>query len=352
MPPKDMYKDDNALSNFLDNLIGAGQTQINPSLNSSPLHTSPLSPTITFDTNQLGQAISLANEHLSQGRQFSLLPSLTRSQDNLSQILAASLSTIIRLSKCCQANLNLRQQAEHLTQETQLQVQHLSQALEATKEKVEKKESALAQSKAHLVDAETKSKRRIRQLVAENTELKKLVTNATHRENHLHLEAKKREKQFSLLQQRVHTLMSSTRKLSIEQDVTPGERSRLRLERAPQRKCHDKEQTDNESMHVRAVGVAVLEENRLLKALIRDVHLELDDMFRRFPRAFAFLCEDHSEQDESSQVSDEEENTYRIPAPAPTEERMNLPYDVIREEIESSLDDKLNALRSALSSCD
>lgn len=104
-------------------------------------------------------------------------------------------------------------------------------------------------------------------------------------------------------------------------------------------------------MYTCSVDVAVLEENRVLKALIRDVHLELDDMFGRFPKAFSFLYEDHSEEDKSSQVSDEEENMHRVPMPAPTEERMNLPYDVIQEEIESSLCDKLNALRNALSSC-
>lgn len=362
MPPKDIYKDDIALSNFLDNLIGAAQPNNPfPNDNSSPNNPFPkksspyashVSSAVTFETTQLDQAISLVNEHLSQGRQFPLLPALTNAEDNLPQILASSLSTIVRLSKCCQANVNLRHQAEHLAQDTQFQIQNLSRSLEVTKEKVEKKESALAQSKAILADVEAKRRCQIRQLAAENTELKRLVTNATHRENHLNFEAKKREKQFSHLQQRVHTLMSSSKKLSIEQDISAGERGGLHMECVPQRKSRSGEHMDEQAAQTFAVDVAVLEENRMLKGLIRDVHLELDDMFERFPNAFAFLFEAQDDPDGTSLDSDAEGSIHKVPAPAPAEERMNLPYDVIRDEVESSLNDKLNTLRYALGSYD
>lgn len=351
MAPRDLYRDEEALSSFLDGLINAGSQS--PNTSTDPNHSPHPNNTTCFDKTQLGSAISFANQLLLESRQCAPLPKLTDSHENIADVLAASLSSIVHLTKCFKANAKLRVEAERATQDSNTHVQRLSQSLQTTKEKLEKKDSALFQSKAALADLDAKTRRKIRQLTMENVELKKQVTTASHRENQLHLDAKRREKQITQLQTRVHSLISYGKRVNIDVDITPGERSRVQMDHERLRKqkqgAMDGGDTDD---GVDDCGVAprVLEENRRFRELMREVHMELDDMIVQYPKAFSFLYPEKGEDNgEASDESDSEENSNKVPAIAVSEERMNLPYELIQEEVENSLDEKLGALRQVLS---
>lgn len=386
MAPKDVYQDDSTLSTFLDALIDPSNQENDPARVRSA-ECPPVSGKISVSKRHLREGISTANELLRESGQCNPLPILSDDGENVADVLSAALASILRLSRCCKANANLRVEAERATQASHDQIDQLSRLLRVTKEKLEKKESSLTAMRNTLADAEAKHRSRIRQLTTERSSLKSSLTSAAHRENQLSMEATQRERQFSMLQKRVHTLMASSKKLSIEPVVTSsmskGQLSRGRYaafadgaSASGGSDCGDGDDEENGPLAL------ALEENYLMRGAVRAVHAELDDFFAQYPEAFPTLHQEEKEEDQTqysrdcpieegtisegesrrsegdtevereAKLSTMPENTFNgnILPPGPTEERMRLPFDMIREEFEENLERKLNAVRKALAS--
>lgn len=349
MAPKDIYQDDGALSKFLDGLIDSAHEDNNRDVRGTR-EFSPITLNMSFAPEQLHEGIPLANDMLREGGQCAPLPNLTENNENAVDVLAAAVSAIVRLSRCCKANANLRVEAERRTQATQAEVDRLSRTLQVTKDKIERKESALMGVRNKLAEVETKNKRRIRQLSTENNSIKARLAGAEGQVNQLNLEAKKRERQYTQLQQRVHALMSASKKLSIEPVITKGEGNKLKFGRmrGTEKECMDDKSADNPELETDLASV-ILAENSTFRRLLHSIQLELDDLISRYRSAFHFLYPPAEQPGDTSDLSDgEDETNSRVPPLAPSLERMHLPYEMIKEDVEGLIDEKLSAIRTAL----
>lgn len=347
MTPKDIYQDDGALSKFLDGLIDSAHEDNDRDVR-GVRELSPSNLNTSFAPEQLREGISLANDMLREGGQCAPLPTLTENDENAVDVLAAAVSAIVRLSRCCKANANLRVEAERRTQATQADADRLSRTLQITKDKIEKKDSALVGVRNKLVELETKNKRRIRQLTTENNSLKTRLAGTEGQVNQLNLEAKKRERQYTQLQQRVHALMSASKKLSIEPLITRGEGNKLKFCRM---RGTEKDSLGDSSADEQDTDPAsvVLAENNTFRRLLYSIQLELDDLIGGYRSAFHFLYPPAEQPGDPSDLSDgEDEANSKVPPLAPSLERMHLPYEIIKEDVEGLIDEKFAAIRTAL----
>lgn len=349
MAPKDVYQDDDRLTSFLDGLIASANEE-NSSKRNPVVNLSSNQADTIFTARHLHEGIHATNDVLSEGGQCVPLPTLTADKDNIADVLASALTAIVRLSRCCKANANLRIDAERTKQATQAHVAELSRLLRTSKDNAEKKAFVLASMRSTLSETETKHKNRVRKLTAECAGLKARLANAAHRENHLVMEAGQRERQLGMLQKRVHSLMANSKKLSIEPVVTS---SMGRLPRAKYEAFGDGSEDDLDFDEVAENGALgmVLEENYVMRGAVRAVHGELDDFFVQYPKAFSFLYPSEGAGDEDKdEKSENEEIENEVPGMGPSEERMLLPFEMIRDEFEVNLERKLDAVRTALKS--
>lgn len=350
MAPKDVYQDDGSLSNFLDELIQSASDDRAGVLGIES-ETSPSESKPPVEPERLVHGISVANDLLREGGQCSLLPFLTENNENVDHVLAAALSSIVRLSRCCKANVSLRVDAEKRFQTTQADADRLSRVLHITKDKVTKTERDIVGAKNKLRETEVKNKRKVAQLTAESNSLRTRVAAAEGQINQLNLEAKKRERQYTHLQQRVHALMSNSKKLSIEPAITRGEGNKVKhfhYQRKSSQAGDDSELEVDADEEMNTASV-LLVENNSFRRLLHSIQVEMDDMIGGYTSAFKFLHPPNEQPSETSDVSDgEEETSNRVPAPAPTLERMLLPFDIIRNDVEGLIDEKLSVIRKAL----
>lgn len=360
MAPADIYRDDAALFAFLDSQADA--------LQDSPLQKSRKQPVhadldVSFTTQDILQGLSTANSLLIEGNICPPLPDITPQRDNVPDILAAALSSIVRLSKCCKANANLRLEAERKARESELRVEELTASIDNLQSRISRKESQVAVTQNKLSELEARSSREARRLNSECTDLKTKLANANHRENHLVMEARKREKQYTHLQQRVHSLLSSSKKIGFNPQITvASEYMRSNTSKyarkpvgrgVPKGEAYIKllEESDGSRFS------EIMGENDEFRNLLRAIQEELDDLILQNPSLFPAFSGDKSNLQETSEVSDGSgsevedcENTAPDPLlPAPSLEQMNLPFDLIREEFEASLEQKFQMIRTALS---
>lgn len=348
MAPKDIYQDDGALSKFLDGLIdSANEGQATGVTVASEF--SPSNLNMSFTPDRLRDGVAVANDMLREGGQCPPLPALTENNENAVDVLTAAVSAIVRLSRCCKANANLRVEAEQRTQSTQAEADRLSRTLQITKDKVEKKESALVGVRNKLTEVESKNKRRVRQLITENSSLKARLAAAEGQVNQLNLEAKKRGRQYTHLQQRVHALMSTSKKLSIEPAITRGEGNKLKLhrKRSTDEQNEDDDPADNAELDIDPASV-LLSENDAFRRLLHSIQLEMDDVIGGYRSAFQFLYPAMENTGETSDLSDAEEETNNVPPLAPSLDRMHLPFEMIRDDVEGLIDEKFSVIRKAL----
>lgn len=347
MAPKDLYQDDGTLSNFLDGLIQSATEDRAEVLGGEP----PLSNAESrVDPERLVQGISVANDLIREGGQCRPLPLLTENNENVENVLAAALSAITRLSRCCEANVSLRVDAEKRFQAAQGDADRLLRVLQVAKDDIAKKESDLVGAKNKLRETDVKGKRKAAKLTAENNALKSRVAAAEGQINHLHLEAKKRERQYTHLQQRVHSLMSNSRKSSIEPAITRGEGHKASGTHGLSRsnKKGDSDADDDGNMRMDAAGL-LLSENTSFRRLLHSIQLEMDDMIGSYTSAFQFLRLQDEGADETSELSDSDaETSSMFPASALSLERMHLPFEMIRDDVEGLIDEKFAVIRKAL----
>jgi len=355
MPPANIYNDDAALFAFLDDQIA--EADENPIRRKNTPHT----PTDTFSTRELREGLSAANSLLEEGSICKPLPGINSQRDNVPDILAAALTAIVRLSKCCRTNVNLRNDAEGQLRALEARNDGMAGTVEGLKARITRKDTQLAALQNKLAELEGKHKRQVRKLNAESTDLKNRLTGAGHRENHYVLEASKREKQYAHLQQRVHALLSSTKKLSLNPQITVASEFRSGDVRTHPMQTAEDVEAAYVPMMEEADDSRIAEltgENDEFRNLLRAIQEELDDLLVQHPSLFPGLSMETRAPKDTSEVSDvsdgsDTEGEHRddadVPIPAPSVEQMSMPFAMIREEFESSLEQKFQMVREALS---
>ncbi|KAI0558078.1 cingulin isoform X1 [Gracilaria domingensis] len=230
----------------------------------------------------ISEKLAIANGLLQENNICSGLPSLQGDGSNASDVLSYTLTAIIHLCKCCKANSNLRNEAErsvHAANEELLRVKRLN---EVKKEKISRLETKIATMKKQATDAEKEKKRIVAGLTTECNELKIKCARSTYRVNHLSLDVKKREREYSLLQQKVQTLMTNTKRLSIEPQIVA-----IVANNATKAPCISREESlereEREYQDLVALSEdqcvnEVIAENRALRDLLLAVQEELDDL--------------------------------------------------------------------------
>ena len=220
MAPRDICDDDLKLTNFLDDLIDS----TNHERYETPSATEVILTNIesNFSPSNIAEGILATRVLLRDGGIKVEIPDLEPEKKNERQVIAAILTATVRLARCCKANVNLRCEAEQRLQASNEKYQQVVQTLNTTKENLKRREFQIAGLQNTRKDSELKHKKEIRRLNMENADLKTRLTNAGHRENHLALETKRKEREYTQLQQRVHSLMGSVNKVNIVPSVTSG----------------------------------------------------------------------------------------------------------------------------------
>lgn len=220
MAPRDICDDDLKLTSFLDDLIDS----TNEERYETPSATEVILTNIesNFAPSNIAEGILATRVLLRDGGIKVEIPDLEPEKKNERQVIAAILTATVRLARCCKANVNLRCEAEQRVQASNEKYQQVTQTLNATKENLKRREFQVAGLQNTRKDSELKHKKEIRRLNMENADLKTRLTNAGHRENHLALETKRKEREYTQLQQRVHSLMGSVNKVNIVPSVTSG----------------------------------------------------------------------------------------------------------------------------------
>eukprot|EP00178_Gracilaria_changii_P016122 TRINITY_DN455_c0_g1_i1.p1 TRINITY_DN455_c0_g1~~TRINITY_DN455_c0_g1_i1.p1 ORF type:complete len:501 (+),score=81.44 TRINITY_DN455_c0_g1_i1:523-2025(+) len=277
MAPKQIYQDDQALDKLLDNLLQTGQDDNS----ATSAHLSSHSEN-HFSQSNMEDKLAEASAFLQESRICSGLPALNEDDGNISEVLSHALNAIIHLCKCCKANANLRKEAEcsvHVANEELLRIKRLN---EMKKEKILRMDAKISMMKKQMSDAEKERKRIVSDLMAECADLKTKCAKSTYRVNHLSLDVKKREREYSLLQKKVQALMTNTKRLSIEpQIVAIVSNNATRQPVISREKSLEREEKEYQDL----VGLSedqcmneVIVENRALRDLLRAVQEELDDL--------------------------------------------------------------------------
>lgn len=308
MAPKDVYQDEERLTKLLDKLIGSAHNDTFDTSDVADLTKTHVD--INFSPRNVREGINTANTFLEQTSICDTLPPLSGDAANVNDVLAAAVTAIVRLSRCCKASHKLRLEAEKSARDAHTTIAKTQRMLEAAKDKLRKRESQLGALQNSMTESESKQKRHLRKVTAECNDVKNRLANAANRENHLSLEAKKREKDFSHLQQRVHTLMSSAKRLSIQPQITLT--GALRREPSPRLTREESIESDNHAYAALTQGkenskaAVILEENDTFRNLLRAIQEEFDDLLlanaslfqERVADAGGEYCEDGNQNDE------------------------------------------------------
>lgn len=223
MAPRDICDDDVQLTSFLDDLIDSTNKEKYEAPNATEVILTNIES--NFTTSNIAEGILATRVLLRDGGINVEIPELESEKKNERQVIAAILTAAVRLARCCKANVNLRSEAEQRLQVSNEKYQQIAQTLSATKENLKRRESQIAGLQNARKDSDLKHKKELRRLNTENADLRARLTNASHRENHLTLETKRKEREYTQLQQRVHSLMGSVNKVNIVPSVTSGTES-------------------------------------------------------------------------------------------------------------------------------
>lgn len=338
----DLYEDDAALHAMLDGLISSGTSQL-------PHGQSPGPGT---SARELQDGLTEANYLLTESGVCKPLPLLAPESANCAEVLAAAVSTIIRLAKCCKANVALRTDAEARVGAMHAKLDAAAAAVDKEKEKLAKRDSQLVGLRNQLDAATTKDTRSAKRFAAQTADMKSRLLAATHRENQLALEARRREKEFSQLQKRVHALLASSNKVHLspaisvahafrkggDQDYVDGEDDD---DRSPSDPASEYEALMLTGQDARFNNVN--DENDEFRDLLRAIQEELDDLIERFPSLLRVPVNSESGDD----VGDADPATPHL-LPAPSPDQMALPFASIRDDFETSLEYKFRLVRDGL----
>lgn len=406
MASNGLFVDDASVNSLLDNLIVSAQQ----SVDATQANATTSQRDVTFTADTLCEGIEAVNILLSSSR-LSLLPRLLEKDNNTDEpgraqtVLAAALTTMVRIIRANMANIALRERAEEQARDAVAQLNSARAAAASANGRATTAADTAASARRRADAVVREQETAARRYTAEITELKTRLQVAIGREKTLIQEGQRREKEMALLKQRVHTIISTSRNKPVIQRVTFATSQRQSCQRP---KTDSRRTVDQRARAAEETPFRVSEyENACFRNLLRAVQEELDELL--------FFCDndgeivpvsqedgeqdsitktgDHNEENQHQNYNsttnlgnDSEKNehhgyvydecdgnddndqektedyelqegtpwaavlsTHNV-ASAPTEDQMRLPFEMIQEEFEESLERKFQIVRSALTS--
>jgi Afadin- and alpha -actinin-Binding len=340
MPPLD----DDSLLSMLDSLSGS-----NGSDGNSPLRPLAL-PSVhasapTYRKDDLAAAISLANSQIAITGIPARIPTLASNKpEGVQNSLSSAVSIIVTLVRSWEANTSLRSDAERAMQNTKDERDRALQTERRLEQQLESRDSSLRPLQHNLEDAESRDRAAKKRASDEMASLRSKLAALSRREAALVIETKKKDKEYTKLQERVHGMLASRGAIVAPQvSLTP-------LYRAPKilPHCNGSDNTTDDGEYEHYVESAyeerqavLLSENEEYRGLLQAVQEELEDLVN--------LSGDKG-QSQTDEASSEHANMNEVEILAESicQEQFALPPEAIREEIERLLDRNFRILRSRL----
>lgn len=376
------YADDDNVNGLLDKLIANARLESNV-VDADPINSQQ---DVMFDASNVFEGLDAVNNILTRTGFSSPLPALSDDSSNAKTVLAAAISTLIRLSRANAANIKLRQQAETFSRDTCNRLEQLQNELSSTRQKTEALAASAAraqQQAAAAMQALGESERRHGQEVLV---LRGNIQKCSAKERQLLKEAKRREGESAKLRNRVNELIkTSNSNKPLMPRVTFAPTSSSTRTRIP---VTDKDNARSVAMQNAEQARNALQEifateNDTFRNILRVVQEDMDELlclcdysvsrgigYKKNP---SIICStdvlEAGQNLESSTTGGEgaEEVTDKTNGSgleegscweqvlatddiigAPTEDQMRLPFELIREEYEDSLEQKFRVVRDAL----
>jgi hypothetical protein len=304
----------------------------------------------------LDDLIASANAQLASSAYAHRVPSLANGSAAAAHAaLRVALESVCALARSRDANVVLRAEADARAKEA------IEQEAEAAADvKKAQRRAAAAEREVEVLNAKVaEGNRREREANAKAerivAEVRGRLAAVSRREAALAVDGKRRERDFGRLQEKVHTLLASRGATgSIQVDVVPWYS-------ATQENGEDAAYSCDAEVGYKHVvcdayeerqGVLIAE-NADFRKLLRAIQEELDDLVLiRIPALQSTASpssspsapsRDATNGDAMSSVSSND-----LPLEAPTVEQMDLPFEMVRDEFESSLEHKFRILRTNL----
>lgn len=386
----DEEEDDAELNDLLDNLITSAQGSVD--VTQVDATTSIHDQTFTPDT--IPEAIESCNILLHSNN----LPRLPRfDQQDERKTLALSLSLLVRVLRANSANVQLRQEAEKALEHTENLLQTSRQTAQGLKQKLETSKDNNASMKKRHEAAKRELEAKMKKQVMEVSQLRSKLQSSISNEKSAVQDVQQKKKELALLRQRTHSLIAKSgtpitpritpTSISVTNSRTANLKSSSSSVIAKERSealindCNSIDRTENEQFRelLRAVQeelddlivscdqteVPYLEqapvklkenEDGAMNILSNaETTVDKNDTYKEQSSILQEIVVDGEDDDENDEDEELPEGTSwdkvlssKDIAPAPSEDQMRLPFEVIREEFEESLERKLQWIRAAL----
>ena len=298
----------------------------------------PVNPT----ANDLARLIFSANSAL--GESIDKIPQLSSGAENVAHVLACSLSAILRLSNSVQANAELRAASEKKLSRLQFDLDSAERAMRDARLAERSRSKADSNMVAKARDELARIKQKNNTLKAAADDAKAAAMAANNRANVAETAARKRERELTRLQKKVHSNLGGTRRPNFAVDVTLGPEFAATT---PRVSTKSKKSADTINAFTCVAIEAEIErskeaeaENFALRETVTAVHHELDALLESFPTVL--------ELERQQQAIMNGEDVFDGPIPAPDASRMLLPYEMLVEQLDEALVTKFKMLRRAL----
>lgn len=317
-----MLEDDAALLSALDALDAGSASHM------------PVESVGEPSADELGSFIGAANAALQDSADS--VPTLSPDARNIASVLRAALRAIPRLADAMRANSALRRAAENDAQRASTAMATAQRALADERRRAAANARADAEALGRAQAAVTRERSLRTRAVADAADARADVMRGAQRAGAAAALAKRRERELTRLQARVHALLGGTRRPRLIGEVRGG---------------GDGEKSSGDGAGrtyamlaadaVRARADAADRENEQLRGAVRAVHAELDALLDTFPHVLQL-------EREQQALLHGPEKEFEAPVGALSDERMLLPYALIEAEIDDAVVTKFKLLRRAL----
>lgn len=350
-----------------------------------------LQPNNNRSTIQDQRQENVNNSNIAESHKVKPVVASHSKSSNVQTVLAAALSALVRICRANGANLDLRQRAEARTLELEAELASARKSNNSLRTRAESAKDSAAAAKRK-ADSMTRERDNLtRKHAAETTELRARLQTAISREKSLVQKLQQRDKEGALLKQRVLTLIENPRGTPMLQRITSARSVVSGMASGSPKKGKTragldlrKDTSSKEKSVINARTEIIEDENQTFRSLLRAIQEELDDLVVICPEhpsdEHSTADDNHEAQNEDGEARENEEDTdeegeettdgadfstprmtlqhkrsydglsaHDIP-PAPTEEQMRMPFELIREDFEESLERKFLFVRNALSS--
>lgn len=342
---------DASLHSLLDSLTAPASTGSSTGSSSS----SPASPraasTSLFTRGEIPGAYAAANAQLARAGLAALAPLADSSARVAHDALAEALGVIVVVARSREAAVGLRRAEGERREKAEGELAAVRAEVGRLREKVRKGEKEVGRVAAEGREGVKRAEGESRKALRDVGELKGRLAAVERREGALRYEVKRREREMGRLQEKVHAMLVARNAVCAPVVTVDGRRVYGGGE--------DEEpwgDGDGDAF-VSVVGEAyeervavVRDENVALRAMVSRMQAELDDMLGAYGAAGGARVEREEEVREEGMEELEEGGGAQEAelTEAPSVEVMELPFEDIREDLESGFAQRCALLRKAL----